>query len=274
MSDTAEAPAAPAVTGQDANANAATNGSQAAAASDWLSGLRDEGNRQYVETKGWKELDPLVASARHADKLASEIADLKSKTLTPPAPEAEAKEWDAFYAKLGRPEKPDGYEFKLPEGLPENLPYDAEKAAQYKQWSHQAGLTPKQAQIVHDLAAKAAVADFTKAQEALVARGEAAHGEIVKAWGAKGSDAYVQNVQFADRFIKNNGGEALLTELKANGLLSSEGVVLSPRLAQAMAAAGKALYAEDQVLSGGKVPAARDLATTLYPTDPFYPNGR
>lgn len=266
MSETATAGSADAGNPNGATVIAADTGSEAAATGDIFSGLRDEGNRQVVQTKGWKDLDAPIKAYTELERKLSEVT---TKTLTPPAPEADAKEWDAFYAKLGRPEKPDGYEFKLPEGLPEDLPYDTEKAAQYKEWSHQAGLTPRQAQIVHDLAAKAAVADFEKAQAAFVAKGEGAHAEIEKAWGAKGSDAYVQSVQFADRFIKNNGGDALMAELKANGLLSSEGVVLSPRLAIAMAKAGKTLYAEDQFVTGKTAQAKGDPASILYPTDPF-----
>lgn len=100
-------------------------------------------------------------------------------------------------------------------------------------------------------------------------RGEAAQSALVRAWGDTDSAAFRQNVEFADRFIRQNGGEALMGELKSSGLISPDGYVLSPALAQAMARAGKALYAEDQFATGGVAGGSRSAAETLYPVDPF-----
>jgi hypothetical protein len=95
-----------------------------------------------------------------------------------------------------------------------------------------------------------------------------AHAALVKDWGDKTSATYKANVEFADRFIRNNGGEALMSEMKAKGILDAEGIVLAPMLAQAMAKAGKA-YAEDGLATGKQVSGQRTAAETLYPTDPF-----
>lgn len=268
MTDTATTGAAAAGTSEGATAASATTGSQAAAASDFLAGLQSAESRAWVESKGYKALDPLIESARHADKVQSELADLKAKALTPPAPDAKPEEWDAFYARMGRPEKAEGYEFALPKDLPPELPYDAEGAKAYKQWSHEAGLTPRQAQQLHDKFVQHTAGQWQGAIAATEKAATDAHGALVKEWGAPDSAPYKANVEHADRFIRNNGGDALMGELKAKGLLAPDGTVLSPMLAQAMAKAGKA-YAEDGLATGKAAAGQRTAAETLFPTDPF-----
>ena len=252
---TEQAAAAAAQAGTEVKANAApVAGTAAVTAPEWASGLQDAGNREYIGSKGYKDLDAVITSTRHGDKVQSELADLKAKALTPPGPDAKQEDWDAFYGKLGRPEKPEAYEFKLPEGLPENFPYDGESATKFKAWAHSQGLTPKQAQGLHDSFVKGQAEQFAAITVSQTAKGDQAHAELVKVWGAKGTAPYTENVQHADRFIANNGGDGLLAELKGAGLMSPEGVVLSPVLAQAMAKAGKALYREGEFVEGGKQP--------------------
>jgi len=232
----------------------------------FLGGLRDEGNRRVVEAKGWKDADTAIRSYAELEK---RLTDISSRAVTPPSADATPQQWDAFYARLGRPDKAEAYEFALPEGLPENLPYDGESAARYKQWSHAAGLSPKQAQTLHDAFVRDQAEHYAAHAAAFIARGERAHGELTRAWGDKGSAAYTENLHFADRFIRNNGGDELLGELKENGLVSKEGVVLSPNLAKALAKAGRALYAEDRFATGNPASRPADPARTLYPNDPF-----
>lgn len=189
--------------------------------------------------------------------------------LAPPGADAPAEAWDAFYARLGRPQTPQGYEFALPADLPADLPYDADSAARYKAWSHAAGLTPRQAQSLHDAFVRDQAQAYARHDAAFRARSEEAHRALVRDWGEPQSRGYSENLQFADRFIANNGGEALLGELKAGGLVSHEGAVLSPLLAKAIARAGRALYAEDQFVTGAPPGRTSDPARTLYPHDPF-----
>lgn len=267
MIDPANPGAAPAGTPDGANAPPANDGSPAGGAPDFLAGLQNAESRQWVESKGIKSLDTLAESARYADGVKKEFDDFKAKALALPANDAPKEQWDAFYAKLGRPEKAEAYEFKMPEGLPEGFAYDGESAKAYQGWAHEAGLNPRQAQALHDRFVQHQVGQQTAYVQAIAKRGEEAQGELVKAWGDKASDSFNQNVRFADRFIRQNGGDALLGEMKANGLLDPDGFVLSPVLAQAMAKAGKALYAEDQFATGGAAAQPKSAAETLYPPD-------
>lgn len=271
MTDEAIAEAAQAGTSEVANAAAANNGSQVAAPTDFLAGLQNAESRQWVESKGFKALDPLVESARHADKVQSEFNEFKAKALTPPAPDAPQEQWDSFYSKLGRPEKAEGYEFKLPEGLPEDLPYDSNAASAAKNWAHKYGLTPKQAQGMHDEFARYQAGQWQQHIAAQDKRANDATDALSKVWGAKESETFKQNQQFADRFISQNGGNELLAEMKANGTIDANGFILSPLTANAFAKAGKALYSEDRFVVGGQASQPQSAAEILYPPgrDPF-----
>lgn len=68
-----------------------------------------------------------------------------------PADDAPKEEWDKYYSNLGRPESPDKYVIKQEEG---SKPFpEAEKAV--RQAFYDAGLTPKQAEVIQDKYAEA-----------------------------------------------------------------------------------------------------------------------
>lgn len=210
-------------------------------ANDWTSGLLIEDNRKTVEAKNWKSPDELVGSYR-------ELEGRLGKSLVPPAPDAPPEEWDKVYDKLGRPKAPDEYQFKVPEGLPETFPYDDKSAAKFKTWAHANGLTPRQAQSLHDEYVKDMAGQFGGMQEAEARAVEGAHADLVKAWGNPEGEQYKRNVELATRTIRQNG---LGDELKRIGALSPSGDVKAPKLARFLADAGSKLYAEDALFAGG-----------------------
>ena len=226
-------------------ADTATSGSSSVAATDVWAGLQDEGNRTTVAAKGWasKGLDDVVTSYR-------ELESRLGKSLTLPSDDAKPEDWNAFYAKLGRPEKPEAYEFKLPAGLPENFPYDGKNAIEFKNWAHEAGLSPRQAQTVHDKFVQHTAGTLAKMTEAQSTAAQTAHESLVKAWGEPESPTYKRNQELANRTLRQNGGEELIGELKAINALGPNGEVKTPRLAMALAKIGSSSYAEDTLFGG------------------------
>jgi hypothetical protein len=225
---------------------AAANGSSSAPATDWTAALPED-TRATVSAKGWKSPADAVKSYRD---LMREYTETKTKAIVPPGDDAKPEDWNAFYAKLGRPEAPDGYEFSLPEGLPENLPYDADQANKFKLWAHEAGLPKKQAQIVHDKFVKDYAEQLTRLQEDHAKQVATAHEKIVKEWGPPDSETYQRNQELANRAIRQLGGTELLGELKTVGAFGPNGEVKTPRLAAALAKIGEELYAEDATYGG------------------------
>lgn len=79
----------------------------------WYSDLPVE-MHPTIQTKGWKDPAAVVDSYVNLEKLLG--ADRAGRTITLPTDKSTPEEIAAFQAKLGVPEKADGYEIKLPEG--------------------------------------------------------------------------------------------------------------------------------------------------------------
>lgn len=117
----------------------AGDGTVGAAPQDWTASF-DEGTRGFVQTKGWKSPADVLGSYQNLEKLLG--ADKAGRAVVPPKDDASPEEWAAFYGKLGRPESADGYKLPLPEGDTGDF------AKQAAVWMHDAGLTPRQAEVL------------------------------------------------------------------------------------------------------------------------------
>lgn len=223
------APNATVVADQGSNSNDA----------NWVAGLQTEDNRTLVEAKQWKSADDAIRSYR-------ELESHASKSLQVPGADATADDWSAFYGKLGRPETPDKYELKLnTETVPEGFPYDEKSAIEFRTWAHEAGLTPTQAQTLHDKFVGSQAGGFTASREAAAKAEGDTHRSIVTQWGDPDTDGYKQNLEFTSRAIGQLGIKDELTRL---GALSSDGAVLSAKIAFALSKVGKEMYGEDSTV--------------------------
>lgn len=255
----------------------ADNGSAADAPKSWFDGL-SEGNRKLADTKGWTKPDVSV------DKVLTSYAELERLTgesLRVPAADAPPEEWKKFHEKLPEAMRPvasaDKIEFKRPEGLPADLPYDEGLANTSKAWMVEAGLTSKQAQIMHDKFA-GQMAEMATAQQAKVAESVTkTHDDLVKDWGPVGSEGFKEKLSVADRAMKKLG---LVDSYKAKGILLADGSLTDPQIAKAFHAIGEAMFKEDtldgQANRSGENPFKRNAAgernvsaiSALYQRDP------
>jgi hypothetical protein len=204
----------------------------------WAAGLQVEENRALVEAKQWGSVDDALRSYR-------ELQTHASKALQLPGENATAEDWNKFYAKLGRPEKPDGYELKLnTEAIPQDFPYDEQSAIEFRNWAHEAGLTPQQAQMLHDKFVGYQAGAFQNAREQAAKREGDTHRELVAEWGDPDTASYKQNVELMSRAVNQLGLKSALAEL---GALGPDGAVRNATLAKALSKVGKELYAEDSI---------------------------
>lgn len=221
----------------DATAAGGSNGG----GETWVAGLQDEENRTLVEAKKWAGPDDALKSYR-------ELQNHASKALTMPGEDATAEDWDAFYSKLGRPEKADGYEYQMPEGLPDNFPYDEGLAVESRNWAHEAGLSPKQAQTMHGKFVQYAAAQQAQHDKAMQKAEGETHRALVQEWGEPDTEGYKRNVELTTRAARQLG---VMEDLTKAGMIAADGGVRSATLAKALAKVGAAMFAEDSVLSGG-----------------------
>lgn len=216
----------------------APNGSSASGGGSWLDGL-SEGNRQLATNKGWTTPESL-------DKAFTSYSELEQRigqSVALPKPDASPDEWNKFYSRVGRPESADKYEFKRPENLPADLPYDDNLAKASKAWMFEAGATPGQAQVMHDKFMGYVAEQQQAARERVKAAVEASHDQLVKDWGGPTDSApFKEKLALADRAMKKLG----LTEAyKKSGLLLEDGSVTDPQIAKAFAEIGAAMFKED-----------------------------
>ena len=150
---------------------------------DWTAGFNDD-LKGYIQNKGFKDTTALAESYRNYEKLLGVPQDLIVKKPKDFNDKAAVNE---YYAKLGRPEKPDGYGIAVPEGG------NPELAEWAKGQFHELGLTTQQGK---ELFAKwnEKIGQITTAQtEAAKVAYQAQEANLKKTWGA----AYDQNIQVA-----------------------------------------------------------------------------
>lgn len=224
-------------------AAAAAQGSGSEVATSPFAGL-ETGSREWVEKSGAKDVATLVKNAIHAESLIG-------KSVQIPDDKAKPEDFDKFYGKLGRPEKPDGYEFKLPDGIPEGMPYNGELATAFKAEAHKAGLTAKQAAAAHDFFV-AKQADVYKAQHQMVADlMDTATADLVKEWGPADGEKFKGGLEYATRALKGLGVEEAFHQ---TGLLSEvdgkKNLILDAKIALALEKVGRAMFREDALVNG------------------------
>jgi hypothetical protein len=91
-----------------------------------------------MEAKRYANPDEAAVAYYNANKVVSGAAD----AVIVPAADAPQGQWDAFHAKMGRPEKPEEYVFKHAEGIE----IDPRMENFGKELFHKLGLSPAQAQ--------------------------------------------------------------------------------------------------------------------------------
>lgn len=221
--------------------DAAADGGSNSGGETWVAGLQVEENRALVEAKQWGSPDDALKSYR-------ELQTHASKALVPPGEGATAEDWSAFHAKLGRPEKPDGYEYRMPEGLSDNFAYDEALAVESRNWAHEAGLTPRQADIMHGKMVQYTDALQKQHDDAMLKAEGEAHRDLIREWGDADTEGYKRNVEMAARAARNLG---VMDDLTKAGMIAPDGGIRSATLAKALAKVGTTMFGEDSVLTGG-----------------------
>jgi len=173
------------------------------ATSDWTQGLAPE-LKAMIDTKGYKSPADLAQAYAHAEKAIG--AD---KIVVP-----RDGVWDATArAKLGVPEKPDGYKVARPE-LPQGIAYDENFEKAMLPVAHRLGLTPTQVNELVKAVSTHRLGEFqTSAQASDTGRAEAERA-LRSEFGA----GYDAKVTVAARAVQHFGGQGLVEHLNASGL--------------------------------------------------------
>jgi hypothetical protein len=153
------------------------------------------------------------------------------------------EEWNAFFAKAGRPDKPEGYELVAPEGVAKQV-WNEQEVKDFSGLAHKLGLSKKSANALVSWQAER----LGKAYEAQTQMAEQAKIQTVdslkKEWGGD----FDKNVELAKKAAQTFGGDELLNHPLSN----------DPAFIKAMAKAGASI-SEDKLAGGrGSANAASD----------------
>lgn len=231
--------------GTPAAANGTTDPGSTGGASDPFSGLETD-TRSWVEKAGIKDVATLAAKARNAESLIG-------KSIQVPGDDAKPEDIDKFLDKATakyRPKDAAGYEFKLPEGVPKEMPYDADFATAFKAEALKGGLTTRQAGLAHDFYVQTAAKSFAAQQAAEADLQTKATDALVAKWGQPDSDTFKRSSEMATRAIDGLGiGKALAD----SGIFvkTEKGLVVrNADLALALERVGSSMFKEDSLVGG------------------------
>lgn len=199
------------------------------------------------------------------DKLWSKLDGAQTLIGKRPAgiPEMNApkEQWDAFYKTLGRPDAPDAYQFKPLEGTTP----DAEFEKTVKNVFHEAGLTPKQAEIVHGKISMA-LAEIDKQQKAAAAQADVDFDKLAnETFGANKDKA----LDLSRKLLTQYGPQGMMSHLEK---LSNEHLLI---VAGALHNIASKFISPDQLPdaqaggSGSSIENNRAEARKLMATDAF-----
>lgn len=166
-------------------------GAPPAAATDWTSGFSDEA-KGFIQNKGFKGPADLLESYRNMEKL---MGAPKERILRLPEKDDDPA-WNDIQARLGKPESPDKYSFKVDPAVADE---------QFDKWAreafHKAGFTDKQAaKFMEEFSGYAKARQATQL-ESIKTKLDTEATQLKQEWGA----AHDQNTNLAKRAAQELG---------------------------------------------------------------------
>jgi hypothetical protein len=197
--------------GGAAAAAAAASAAAGGAAKPWYGEVAPE-IKTWVDGKAYK--DPSTALAAHmaAEKLIGLPAD---RVIKLPEKADDAAGWSEVWNRMGRPEKPEGYELPTPEGQGREF---ADTAAK---WFHAAGVPKSAAQAIAKEWNTFLAAEVAKAEDADQRKSAAELATLRTQWGA----AAGEREELARRGLQAFGKQAGMDDADLIKLENSIGTV-------------------------------------------------
>lgn len=216
--------------------NTGDNGSAGAGATNntgapqsWNAGF-DEDTNAYVSNKGWQNPADVLNSYRNLEKFVGGSKNL----LELPGENADETALNNFFNKLGRPESPDKYNIKMPDGG------DPDLTNWFKQNAHKIGLTDKQAAGLFDAWNSMSVERIKAIEAEEKRKGDEEIANLQKEWG----QGYNAQIDAGKRAVQALGYD----EAKLNDL---EGKMGTAELLRLLAAVGSKM-GEDNFEGGDR----------------------
>jgi hypothetical protein len=176
--------------------------------SDWRNALPQElaTDKSLADIK---DLGGLAKSFIHAQRLVG-------SDKIPIPKDDDQPGWDAVFARLGRPGKPEEYEFTPLSEVPEGFSMDPEFEKAWRAKAHAAGLSKKQASMLWGELSQRAVQQYKGISQSMAERRTKDQASLKTEWG----QAYNEKLKIAQRAvdaIERAGVKGLNEWLKSTG---------------------------------------------------------
>lgn len=186
-------------------------------------------------------------SPRDVVKSYASLQSRLGRSVVKPGPDASAEEVACYRRQLGVPENADGYDLRLPEGLPESLRPDTAGEALQQDFAaamHEAGASNEVVQKALDWYYGSLGQSLEQQQKMGAERRAEAEAELRQDWGGD----HQRNLAFAQRAVQEFGGEELMSLLESQ---EADGMKLGdhPAVVRTFASIGRRV-GEDTPLSG------------------------
>ncbi len=219
------------------------NGSSDAIASPF-EGL-ERGSLDWVEANGAKTVADVVTMARNSEKLIGGI-HMPGKDATP-------EDISSFFDKTMKsfmPEDASGYDFAMPENMPEYMPYDVDMVQHFKAGMHSRGVPPQLANQVHDWYVNdVLVPGFDHELEARQTAADSSTALLTKQWGESDSPEFETQMEYTMKAV-NGLGAGYKQALINAGAIDEENNILLADLIMPLAKIGKLHFSEDDMVTG------------------------
>ncbi len=198
------------------------------ATQDWTGAFEPE-LKTLAAHKGWRGPEDALRSYAHLERA------FGADKVALPGKDAEPAEWDALYARLGRPAAPEQYDV-AGVARPEGMPWNAEGEHAMLREMHAAGLSNRQAKHLLSKYAEMQGGAWQTAASHGARRVEEARSALRRDWGA----AYDAKSDLANRAFRMAFGDGIE---EARQLRLADGSFLGdhPALVRAFARLGESL---------------------------------
>ena len=232
------------ISGQQGDGGAGSSAGSAAGAgagnqavTDWRGSLpedlRSEKVFESIKGKDWNEAGPILAkSYLHSQRLVG------ADKIVIPGDKATPEERAAFYTKLGRPEKPDGYAYKLPEGMTEQM-LDKARVDKWRGKMHELGFSKTQAETILN--------EFIADEYGNNTTSKANHDKEIQAWELGLKEEFGAKYDEKCNFARFAAGEYASPELVK--LLETTGLGSHPEVVKMFASIGEKM-SDDRARGG------------------------
>ena len=174
---------------------------------DWIQNVPEE-LRSEPSLATIKDFPGLVSQYVNGQKM------IGADKVVLPGKEASEETWNEFFAKLGRPGKPEEYGLKKPDGLPEGFPYSEDLQNGFAAAAHKLGLTPVQVNGLYKWYLDGEVEALTGMEKERALTRANTEAELKKEFGS----AYAETMEGAKLLVRKFGGDDVVNHFNETGL--------------------------------------------------------